>query len=214
MSHGRPAASTIHRKAVAGGGRSDAFESPSQGDATSVTIAAARAALHNRQMQRILFDFASPDGLLGWSAIDDAVMGGASASRLRHDPRGHAVFEGTVSRRNNAGFASVRCTPRALGAAGAAGYCMRVRGDGMRYKLNLRIDDDFDGVSYQAAFIAPAGPWRDVRLPLAAFRAKFRGREVAGMGPLDPARVRQAGLMIGDGQAGAFMLEIGFIACA
>lgn len=37
-------------------------------------------------------------------AIDDRVMGGISRSTLRHDPAGHAVFEGAVSMERNGGF--------------------------------------------------------------------------------------------------------------
>jgi hypothetical protein len=101
-------------------------------------------------MVRHLFDFQAAESTAGWSAIDDAVMGGVSASRLHHDPAGHAVFEGVVSLDNNGGFASVRSRRGELGTPGAVSYVLEVRGDGKRYKLNLRTDDAFDGVSYQA----------------------------------------------------------------
>ncbi|MBP1688385.1 MAG: complex intermediate-associated 30 family protein, partial [Deltaproteobacteria bacterium] len=48
-------------------------------------------------MAQHLFDFQTAESTADWSAIDDAVMGGISASRLRHDPAGHALFEGVVS---------------------------------------------------------------------------------------------------------------------
>jgi hypothetical protein len=63
-------------------------------------------------------------------------------------------------------------------------------------------------VNYQAAFEAPAGAWTLVRMPLTAFHPTFRGRRVPGAPPLDPARVRQIGLMIADRQAGAFALAL------
>ena len=157
---------------------------------------------------RELFRFDSATSVAGWSAIDDSVMGGVSASRLRHDPAGHAVFEGTVSLERNGGFASVRSRPLDLGSPGATACLLEARGDGRRYKLNLRTDDAFDGVNYQAAFEAPEGIWTVVRLPLSGFRPTFRGRSVPRAPPLDPARVRQVGLMIADGQAGAFALAL------
>jgi hypothetical protein len=159
-------------------------------------------------MPRELFRFDTAAAVADWSAIDDAVMGGVSHSRLRHDTAGHAVFEGIVSLERNGGFASVRSRPMDLGAPGAAGYLLELRGDGKRFKLNLRTDDGFDGVNYQAAFEAPAGTWTSVRLPVAAFRPTFRGRSVPGAPPLDPARVRQSGLMIADRQAGPFALAL------
>jgi len=159
-------------------------------------------------MPRELFDFESAVSVADWSAIDDTVMGGVSHSRLRHDPAGHAVFEGIVSLEHNGGFASIRSRPMDLGVPGAAGYLLDVRGNGKRFKLNLRTDDAFDGVNYQAMFAAPAGTWILLRLPLFDFRPTFRGRSVPGAPPLDPARVRQIGLMIADRQAGSFALAV------
>jgi hypothetical protein len=171
-------------------------------------IAGSVRARDNSQMARHLFDFQAAESTADWSAIDDAVMGGISASRLRHDPAGHAVFEGAVSLDNNGGFASVRSRPGELGPPGVVSYVLEVRGDGKRYKLNLRTDDAFDGVNYQAAFQTPCDQWTTVRLPISGFRATFRGRVVATAPPLDPARVRQVGLMIADRQVGTFALEV------
>ena len=171
-------------------------------------IAGAAPARDNAAMPRELFRFESATSVADWSAIDDAVMGGVSRSRLRHDPAGYAVFEGDVSMENGGGFASVRSRPMDLGVPGAAACLLEVRSDGKRFKLNLRTDDAFDGVNYQAAFQAPEGTWTLVRLPLTGFRPTFRGRSVPGAPRLDPARVRQMGLMIADRQAGPFALAL------
>jgi hypothetical protein len=162
-------------------------------------------------MVRALFRFDTDASVAAWQAIDDVVMGGVSRSRLHYDPAGHAVFDGVVSLENRGGFASVRSRPSTLGVPGALDYVIEARGDGRRYKLNLRTDDGFDGVNYQAGF-APPTAWSVLRLPIASFRASFRGRPVAGAPPLDPARVRQIGLMIADRQAGPFALAVRSIA--
>jgi len=47
-----------------------------------------------------------------------------------------------------------------------------------------------------------------VILPISTFRATFRGREVPGAPPLNPARIRQVGLMIAARQAGSFALDV------
>jgi hypothetical protein len=159
-------------------------------------------------MARILFDFSAPDAVAEWSAIDDRVMGGVSRSRLRHDPAGHAVFEGVVSLEQNGGFASVRSRTGERGAPGATAYLLEAAGDGRRYKLGLRMDDGFDGVTYQADFTPPAARWTTVRLEVSGFRATFRGRIVPDAPPLDPGHVRQAGLLIADRQAGPFELAL------
>jgi hypothetical protein len=171
-------------------------------------IAAPPPPPENAVMGRELFDFATAAAVTGWSAIDDAVMGGVSRSRLHHDLAGHAVFAGVVSLEHNGGFASVRSPALDLGAPGATAWIVDARGDGKRYKLSLRTDDGFDGVSFQAAFAPPPNAWTGVRLPVSAFSATFRGRTVPGAPTLDPGRVRQLGLVIADRQAGPFALAI------
>ncbi len=161
-----------------------------------------------KTMAKLLFDFSDPCAVQGWRAIDDRVMGGVSRSRLRHEPAGHAVFEGEVSLAQNGGFASVRCEAGPLGMRGAVDCVIDSRGDGRHFKLSLFADDAFDAPSYQTEFTPATNQWHLIRLPLQAFRASFRGREVPGSQALDPARIRQVGLMIAGRQAGSFALDI------
>lgn len=155
-----------------------------------------------------MFDFADPSVVVLWSPIDDRVMGGLSRSHLRHDPAGHAVFEGEVSLARQGGFASVRSAPAARGRHGATACVIEVCGDGRRYQLNLLIDDGFDSLNHQTSFQPAPGNWQTLSLPLAMFRPTFRGREVPGTQALDPTRIRQAGLMTADRLAGPFSLAI------
>jgi hypothetical protein len=155
-----------------------------------------------------LFDFSDPNAANAWHAIDDRVMGGISRSTLCHDPAGHAVFEGTVSLERNGGFASVRCSPSERGLP-AAGTCLiELRGYNKQFKLSLLTDDGFDSLNYQISFRPKGTDWQTLHLPLADFRASFRGRDVTNAPPLDPGKIRQVGLLIGDRQAGPFALSI------
>ena len=141
-------------------------------------------------------------------------MGGISRSRLRHDPAGDAILEGVVSLESNGGFASVRSRPAARGLPGAGTCLNELRGDNKQFNLSLLTDDGFDGLNYQAIF-APAGAdWQTLNLPLADFRASIRGREVSNAPALDPARIRQVGLMIAARQAGPFELHIRWLSLA
>ncbi len=157
--------------------------------------------------------FDSPDSVTSWGPIDDRVMGGVSRSRLRFDPAGHAVFEGELSLEQGGGFASVRGPSRSNGLRNAHTVRIEVRGDGKRYRLGFRNDDDFDGTAWQASFqtTATAG-WLRIDLPIADFEPTRRGRRLENAPPLDPARIRQIGLSISDRQAGAFALGIRSIA--
>ena len=89
---------------------------------------------------------------------------------------------------------------------------LRLRGDGKRYKFNLRTSADFDGVVYQASFETQPAIWQTARLAIAAFVPRFRGR--VALGTLNPAHVTSLGLLISDRQAGAFRLELSTIAAA
>ncbi|OIN94022.1 MAG: CIA30 family protein [Comamonadaceae bacterium CG1_02_60_18] len=144
----------------------------------------------------------------GWRAIDDRVMGGVSSSRMVWDAARFAIFTGSVSLQNNGGFASVRLATNALATPDVRAYCLRVRGDGKRYKLNLRTDSGFDGVNYQATFAPPPGQWCDVTLTLGDFAPSFRGHAVPDAPTLEGARVCQVGLMIAEQQAGEFRLAL------
>lgn len=157
--------------------------------------------------------FDSPSTVLGWSAIDDRVMGGLSRSQLRFDPSGHAVFEGMVSTDHGGGFASIRHSGLSLGRPGVKVYTLTVHGDGKRYKFNLRLDDAWDGLNYQAAFETPRDQWCEICLPVTAFEPRSRGRRISPAPPFDPSKVRQVGFLVGDGQEGPFHLQLRSIRC-
>lgn len=158
-------------------------------------------------------NFDTDSSVQGWTAIDDRVMGGASLSRLRFDAGGFAVFEGQVSTDNGGGFASVRHPALRLGGRNVQGYRLTVRGDGRRYKINLRTDHAFDAVQYQADFQVEPGIWSELELPVSAFTPRFRGQALTGHPPMDASRVCRVGFMIAERQAGDFRLEISCIIC-
>ena len=155
-----------------------------------------------------VLDFSAPSSVEGWSSIDDRVIGGMSSSRLRLHADGYAVFEGEVSTTNGGGFASVHNPGLRIGAQSIEGYRLHVRGDGKRFKMNLRMDEVLDGVNYQAVFQPSAGHWVEILLPISTFSPRYRGRPVPNAPPLRPEKVCQVGWMVADGQAGAFELNI------
>lgn len=141
--------------------------------------------------------------------VDDPVMGGRSSSALRHE-NGVAVFEGRLSLENRGGFASFRVALPEGATANAVRFLARIRGDGKRYQLRLQPGGRSPEVAYKVEFEAPPD-WTTVTLPVDVFEPTFRGARPPGAGPLDPARSRQVGIMIADGQEGPFRLEIAWI---
>jgi hypothetical protein len=158
-----------------------------------------------------LFDFSDEQTAAGWFSIDDTVMGGVSSSGLEPTSDDSVVFRGNVSLENNGGFASVRSRPQVRDLRGYAGLALRVRGDGHRYKLNLKTDDRFDGILYRAVFDTRREEWQTISLRFEDFVPTFRGRTISGAGPLDLSRIVSFGLMISDKQAGPFQLELASI---
>ena len=151
-----------------------------------------------------MIDFSAPGVADVWAAVDDAVMGGVSESALRASPAG-AVFAGHLSTDEGGGFASVRSPEGVFGFDGAAGLLLRLRGDGKRYYLRLYTKDT--DAAYEAPFDA-ASEWTDLKLPFSEFHAVWRGRDVPGAPPLEPAHITNVGLMIKDEQVGEFRLEL------
>jgi monofunctional biosynthetic peptidoglycan transglycosylase len=149
--------------------------------------------------------------VIEWVAINDDVMGGMSTGELVRTDAGTALFIGELSLENNGGFASVRALVAEPGLSSAHGLAIRVRGDGRRYQLRLRLDTRFDGIAYTATFDTEPGSWVTHRISFEEFRPTYRGRTPRDAAPLDPSRIRQLGLLIGDKRAGSFTVEIDWI---
>ena len=154
-----------------------------------------------------LVDFADPGESSRWRAIDDVIMGGRSSSAMLAGD-GFGIFAGEVVL-DGGGFASVRRADDPVDVSSCDAIELRIRGDGRRYKLNLRTSDSFEGVVYQAAFATEPGRWLVAKLALTEFVPRHRGRPAAGS--LDPARLCSLGLLVSDRQEGPFRLEIASI---
>lgn len=157
-----------------------------------------------------LIDFQHAAEAERWRAINDDVMGGVSRGNLQVQD-GVGVFSGETSLENNGGSASVRREREAMDLSGAPGLLLHVRGDGRCYQLRLRTNQLFEGAAYRALFQPPTGEWQRLALPWHAFEAVFRGRRLEDAPPLDPAALRQVGLLIADRRSGPFRLEVAWI---
>jgi len=160
--------------------------------------------------ERILIDFSDPAGP-SWRVVTDGVMGGISRGRFSQSPDGTGVLEGDLSLENNGGFASIRAQLGRVDLSAFKGLAIRARGYGQCYRLRVRIDDERDGVAYQARFETPDDGWVVARVPFDSLVPTFRGRTVEDAAPFDPAQIRQLGFMIADKQEGPFRLEVAWV---
>ena len=162
--------------------------------------------MNSSSLYSTLLDFDDPMSTLGWTSVNDVVMGGASCSQFNLNPNGYAEFSGEVSLKNNGGFASIRSAPSNYSIVNIKNLCLCILGDGHRYKLNLRMDNFPDGINYQALFTPPR-KWSEIKFSYDNFKPCFHGNPVSAP-PLDFSRINQIGLMIGDRQEGSFTLLV------
>lgn len=160
---------------------------------------------------KLILDFANPVVSGGWQPIDDRIMGGVSQSCAEHIPDLGLRFSGSVSSENNGGFASIRSAAANLDLSEFQGLTIRLRGDGKDYKLSLRTDDFFDGVSYQASFTTRPATWQEITLPFKDFTPTHHGIHLNTVAPLDARHIRSFGLFIADNQQGCFQLDVAWI---
>ena len=138
-------------------------------------------------------------------------MGGVSRSAMEMHADGFAVFRGTVSLRNNGGFASMRTQARnPADLSGFEGITVRVLGDGKTYSLRLKTvkNGRVTWYAYESRFSTTPGVWETHTLPFSDFRAVYRGSYVRENPPLNIDALIELGFMIKDGQEGPFQLGI------
>lgn len=160
---------------------------------------------------QMILDFTTDGSKLVWEAIDDRIMGGCSQSTSEYIKDSGLHFSGQVSLENNGGFASIRSEEGDFDLSRYKGLCLRVRGDGKTYKISLRTDLFYDGVSYQISFASAADTWQEISLPFDDFLPTHHGIKLTTVAPMDTANVKSFGLFIADKQEGPFQLDVAWI---
>lgn len=166
----------------------------------------------------VLFEFATPQSVNGWSSVDDSVMGGISASTttwVETNGSGALLFSGMMTTEQNGGFTStLGPSDQRLGrvASGATALGVSAIGDGRTYVMQLRA-----GKSGQDRWIARFTPTSTsgasngvlVAIPIDSFTPVNRFlRPITPNSPLDPSTIEQIGIYLIDEQVGDFRLAI------
>ncbi len=165
----------------------------------------------NESEMKMISEFEGKKDEPKWFSVDDSVMGGVSEGKpVTKD--GTLVFSGKLSLENNGGFSSLRTGDRKYDFTGKSGFVMRVKGDGRTYKMRMETDARFNGseIGYQADFKTEKGKFIEVKVPFDSFEPGWRGRDLDGP-PLDLSKVEEIGLVLADGKAGAFKIEVDWL---
>lgn len=160
--------------------------------------------------ETMILDFATVSNT-EWEAIDDRIMGGDSQSTPEYIDGVGLRFSGNVSLENNGGFASIRSSATELDLSQHSGLSVRLRGDGKNYKLSLRTDLFYDGISYLAEFATEADTWQEIKLSFDAFLPTHHGIELTTVAPMDTSSIKSFGLFISGKQEGHFLLDLAWI---
>jgi NADH dehydrogenase [ubiquinone] 1 alpha subcomplex assembly factor 1 len=161
--------------------------------------------------ENMFLDFDDAQAVSKWQAVDDRIMGGCSQSQPAYIENVGLRFTGTVSLENNGGFASIRSKPDNYDLGQYSGLVLRLRGDGKTYKISLRTDLYFDGVSYQATFNTLKDTWQEISLPFEAFTPTHHGIKLSTVPPINTTSIKSFGLFIADHQEGPFQLDVAWL---
>lgn len=180
---------------------------------TMLVLAAIAAGSVNgiAQETRVLFDANQSATRGSWLNVNDNVMGGVSTGRYGFTPAGELRFFGNLSLANNGGFASVRSRGLPLGLGQDDELWLRVRGDGRKYNLDLRVPSRRMAFTYRVTMQTVANQWQEFRVPLQMFRATSFGRVITNAGPVNAGSVNSIGFTISDKKQGAFQLDVDWI---
>jgi len=152
-----------------------------------------------------VFDFSGEENWSNWEIENDRVMGGHSTAELVRTDEGNAVFRGSVSLKNNGGFASVQYRFSAIDVTPYSKAVLRIKGDGKRYQFRIKAD-----VNDRYSFIQPFdtnGEWQTIEILLKNMYPVFRGRDV-NRPNFDAAQIEEARFLIDNNKQQDFALEI------
>ncbi|GAB4820680.1 hypothetical protein N2152v2_007726 [Parachlorella kessleri] len=168
-----------------------------QGVSNLVTAAQRFMPKPQRSVEEVL-SMRSAEDLARWQRLDDVIMGGQSASGLEQAADGSgAVWNGDLIVEGG-GFCGARTEPVSLDLSAYDGISLRVKSDGQTFKLNIKTDGQLEVPEdvYQATFDTLPGEWTTVYIPWHEFVPVKRAKSLPNGEPLNPAKIRQFGLVL------------------
>ncbi len=146
-----------------------------------------------------------------WAAENDNVMGGVSTggAEIRE---GMLLFTGSLSFKNNGGFAQVGIQDLACDFSGKEGMKLRVMGDGRTYELRFATNARHRGsrIAYSVELPTKAGEWTEVKLRFTDFKPSHHGNPLDGP-PTDLSQIEEMSILIGDNREDPFALKVDWI---
>ena len=156
-------------------------------------------------MSQTIVDFNTKNTLNSWQIVNDDVMGGFSTSNLDYHEDKHAIFSGSVSLKNNGGFASIRKKVTGVNLYNKTNIILKVKGDGKNYQLRIK-KNRFDYYSYVYSF-PTSGDWELISVDLASMYPSFRGQRL-NYNNFSAKQIQQISILIANDKEEEFNLII------
>ncbi|NGP75016.1 CIA30 family protein [Balneolaceae bacterium YR4-1] len=152
-----------------------------------------------------IFNFEKNNDLSDWKIVNDNVMGGRSDGTFYRGSQGNGIFEGSISLKNNGGFASVRYWPGKLSVEDYDKIVFRLKGDGKRYQF--RIKNDLNDYRSYITYFETSGEWQEIEISLQSLYPSYRGRTL-DQPNFSGDNLEELGFLFGNGREEDFRLEI------
>ena len=152
-----------------------------------------------------LSNFSLYPAIGSWQVVTDQVMGGASSASYEVNNLNEGVFSGTISTKNDGGFALIRHRFNKQNIEKDAVLSIRVKGFTGRYKVRIKANFE-DYFAYIAEFNS-TDQWETINIKLSDFQASYRGRKL-DRSNFNDSYIEEIAFMVSNGKEQSFNLSI------
>jgi len=156
-------------------------------------------------------DFGQSTGGQDWMIVNDGVMGGLSQSTLTFT-KNSLVFKGTLSLKNNGGFASIRSSKGKFDLSKYTTVKIKYRSAGRNFSLRFADSEIYFRPNYKHNFGSSSREWEIAELKMSDFKEYTMGRLSGATVSKDKLEnVIRIGIILSDKKEGPFEIEIDYI---
>lgn len=156
-------------------------------------------------------DFGQTTEGQNWMVVNDGVMGGLSRSTATIT-KNSLLFKGTLSLKNNGGFASIRSSKGKFDLSNYTTVKIKFRSTGRDFALRLADSELYFRPNYKHNFSSSTGQWEIAELEMSNFKEYTMGQtsgSTVSKGKLE--NIMRIGIIISDKKEGPFEIEIDYI---
>lgn len=146
-----------------------------------------------------------------WMIVNDGVMGGLSKSKVTFT-KNSLMFRGTLSLKNNGGFASIRSSNAKYDLSKYSAVKIKFRSTGRDFAIRFTDSNLYFRPSYKHNFSSSSGNWEIAELKMSNFKEYTMGQVSNTTVNTDKFKnIIRMGIILSDKQDGPFEIEIDYI---